>query len=269
MNLSATVRRSVRRHPVGVLALAVVALGVTAPHASARTLAEVRALGVISLCASPETLPYASDKAGEDPGFQVELGRAIAEGLGLKLSIEWVVPRRRANVVNCDMQLDTVSDRSMYEGRVLLSRPYQKSGVALGVTKGAEPVNDYRDLAKDQKVGVMVSSVASVVLGKAGKTVTPYAFQTDMITEMARGDMYGCAASVASLSWYVRQHPESGVRIAYAFDSAPELTWNVSVGLRKSDAALVDEVNKVLGRLLEDGTVTRIYARYGIEHRQP
>lgn len=269
MSRFAASRRSVRRPVVRALTLAFVALGVTAAPASARTLAEVKALGVISMCASPETLPYASDKAGEDPGFQIELGRAIAEGLGLKLSIEWVVPRRRANVVNCDMQLDTVSDRSMYEGRVLLSRPYQKSGVALGVTKGAEPVNDYRDLAKDQKVGVMVSSVASVVLGKAGKTVTPYAFQNDMIQEMARGDMYGCAASVASLSWYVRQHPESGVRIAYAFDSAPELSWNVSVGLRKSDAALVEEVNKVLDRLLEDGTVGRIYARYGIEHRLP
>jgi ABC-type amino acid transport substrate-binding protein len=43
----------------------------------------------------------------------------------------------------------------------------------------------------------------------------------------------------------------------------------VSVGLRKADQALLDEVNAILDRLLTDGTISRIYARYGVEHRQP
>ena len=103
------------------------------------------------MCASPETLPYASDKPG-DPGFQVELGRAIAEGLKLSLSIEWIVPRRRANVANCDMQLDSVNNPEMYKGRALLSRPYQRSGVVLGFAPGIEPVQDYKDLPKDRNL---------------------------------------------------------------------------------------------------------------------
>jgi ABC-type amino acid transport substrate-binding protein len=41
------------------------------------------------------------------------------------------------------------------------------------------------------------------------------------------------------------------------------------VGLRKSDRALVDAVNGVLDQLLADGTLTRIYAKYGVEHRRP
>ncbi len=255
------------RRVVGAAGLALMAV-VAASPASARTLAEVKALGTISMCASPETLPYASDQPG-DPGFQVEIGRAIAEGLGLNLSIEWIVPRRRANVVNCDMQLDSVNDPAMNKGRSLLSRPYQRSGVALGITKGATPVSDYKQLAKDQKVGVMVNSVASVVLGKNGATLTPYAFQNDMVEELAKGQIYGAAVSIATLSYYIHTKPESGIQLAYAFDSAPELSWEVSVGLRKSDQALVDEVNKVLDRLLSDGTLTRIYAKYGVEHRKP
>jgi polar amino acid transport system substrate-binding protein len=252
---------------LGTAGLIFAGLAIALP-AGARTLAEVKALGTISLCASPETLPYASDQPG-DPGFQVEIGRAIAEGLGLNLSIEWIVPRRRANVVNCDMQLDSVNDAAMNKGRSLLTRPYQKSGVALGVTKGATPVSDYKQLAKDQKVGVMVNSVASVVLGKNGATLTPYAFQNDMVDELAKGQIYGAAVSIATLSYYIHTKPESGIQLAYAFDSAPELSWEVSVGLRKSDQALVDEVNKVLDKLLSDGTLTRIYAKYGIEHRKP
>jgi ABC-type amino acid transport substrate-binding protein len=32
---------------------------------------------------------------------------------------------------------------------------------------------------------------------------------------------------------------------------------------------LVDAINVVLDRLLADGSITRIYAKYGVAHRQP
>ena len=71
------------------------------------------------------------------------------------------------------------------------------------------------------------------------------------------------------MSYYIRQHPDSGLRLAYAFDGEPGLRWEVSVGLRKSDQALVDAVNGVLDKLIADGTLTAIYQRYGVEHRVP
>jgi polar amino acid transport system substrate-binding protein len=244
-------------------------LALTAANgATARTLTEVRALGRITMCASPETLPYASDQPG-DPGFQVELGRAIAQGLGLSFSVEWIVPRRRSNVVNCDMLLDSVNDPSVQKGRVLLSRPYQKSGIALGLARGAEQVVDFRELKKGQKIGVLVNSIASVVLGKNGAMTSPYASQDAMVQDLAKGAVQGAAVSIASLSYFIHTQPDSGIRLVYAFDSAPELHWEVAVGLRKSDEPLVAEVNKVLEALLADGTVTRIYAKYGVEHRWP
>ena len=44
----------------------------------ARTLDAVRESGVIRMCAHPNSLPFASSTANP-PGFQVELGRALAE----------------------------------------------------------------------------------------------------------------------------------------------------------------------------------------------
>lgn len=239
-----------------------------AGSADARTLAEVQSLGTISMCASPDALPYASSKP-ETPGFQVELGRAIAEGLGVPLSIEWIHPRRRANVVNCDMMLDSINDPAVHEGRLLLSRPYQKSGIALGLRANAEPISDYKELKKGQKIGTMVSSFASMVLGKAGKTTSPYAFQADMVADLEKGDLYGAAISMPTMSYYINQHPQAGLKLVDAFATEPLLQWEVSVGLRKSDQALVDAVNAVVEKLIAEGTVTRIYAKYGIEHRAP
>lgn len=236
--------------------------------AEARTLAEVKALGIISMCAHPDALPYASEK-GDAPGFQVELGQKIAEGLGLSLSTEWIVPRRRARIVNCDMLLDKPSDPKVTEGKLLLSRSYQRSGIALGLSRDAQMIGDYTELQKGQKVGVMISSLASVVLGKAGKTTSPYAFQSDMLEDLEKGELYGIAVSSATMSHYIATHPDSGFKLAYAFDSDPELSWNVSVGLRDSDQAMLDAVNGVLARLIDDGTVARIYQKYGVEHRLP
>ena len=239
-----------------------------AGDASARTLAEVKSLGAISMCANRDALPYASNKP-ETPGFQIEIGRAIAEGLGVPLNIEWILPRRRANVVNCDMLLDNINDPEVNEGRMRLSRPYQKSGLALGLRQDAEEISDFRQLKKNQKVGVMVSSYAAMVLNKAGKTTSPYAFQPEMVEDLQKGELYGAAVSVATISYYMQQHPDSGLRLVNAFDSEPQLTWEVAVGLRKSDAALVDAVNEILEKLIADGTLTRIYAKYGIAHRVP
>jgi polar amino acid transport system substrate-binding protein len=239
-----------------------------AGDAAARTLAEVKSLGAISMCANDNALPYAS-KDPAKPGFQIELGRAIAEGLGLPLNVEWIFPRRRANIVNCDLMFDNANDPKMYEGRLLLTHPYQKSGVALGFRADAEPITDFKELKKGQKIGVMINSIAAMVLGKAGKTFSPYAFQSDMLEDLQKGEIYGAAISSAMMSYEVFQHPDSGLRVVNAFDSEPMLAWEVSVGLRKSDQALLDAINGVLDKLLEDGTVTRIYAKYGVEHRKP
>jgi polar amino acid transport system substrate-binding protein len=251
-----------------VLACTCAALSLPAQNADARTLAEVKSLGAISMCANRDALPYASNKP-DAPGFQIEIGRAIAEGLGVPLNIEWILPRRRANVVNCDMMLDSVNDPEVHEGRLRLSRPYQKSGVALGLGRDAEAIGDFKELEKGRKIGVMVSSYAGMVLGKAGKSISPYAFQSDLVEDLVKGELYGAAVSTATMSYYILQHPESGLRLVNAFDSEPQLNWEVSVGLRKSDQALVDAINDVLERMLADGSLTRIYAKYGIEHRRP
>ena len=256
------------RSAQALVGLCAVFLLAAAENTAARTLAEVKSVGTISMCANRDALTYASNKP-ETPGFQIEIGRAIADGLGVALSIEWILPRRRANVVNCDMLLDNINDAEVNEGRMRLSRPYQKSGLALGLRQDAETISDFTQLQKDQKIGVMINSYAAMVLGKAGKRFSPYAFQSDMVEDLQKGELYGAAVSGATMSYYILQHPDSGLRLVNAFDGVPQLTWEVAVGLRKSDAALVDAVNSILEKLIADGTLTRIYAKYGIEHRLP
>jgi polar amino acid transport system substrate-binding protein len=265
--IAALVPSRVRRGVLlpGCIALAV--LAATLP-AQARTLDEVKARGRLSMCAHPDALPFASEK-GDPPGFQVEIGRAIAERLGVSLEVLWIKPRYRANLVNCDMLLDNVSNPAASEGRVLLSHPYHRTGIALGLNAQSPQVAGFYDFSAGQKVGVMVGSVAQTLLGRRGITTSPYAFEEDMLADLAKGDLVGAAVSPGRLAWYIHNNPGAGLRMVHAYESEPQLAWSVSLGLRKSDQAMLDQVNQALDGLLADGTIAGIYRKYGLEHRAP
>jgi len=235
---------------------------------AARTLAEVQARGVISVCANPDSLPHASDQP-DTPGFQIEIGRALAKALGFPLQVDWIVARMRAGLVDCDMLLDVITVPEAQRAPIKLSHAYQKSGVALALRPGSDTAQGFQDIGPNKRVGVMVSSLASKLLEQRGLRTIPYAFEGDMIIDLAKGELDACAVSPASIAYYIYTHPGSGVRYVHAYDSEPELRWNLAVGLRRSDDALLDAVNSALDKLIHDGTLARIYAHYGVDYRQP
>jgi len=263
-----TMRDAIAKTCACLSTAAVVLAALTVSQAQARTLAEIKSRGAIELCANPDALPYASEK-GEAPGFQIELARALAQGLGVELRVLWIYPHYRANWVNCDIVMDAFSDPKVHEGKLKLSVPYQKSGVALALAPGVPPVQTFDEVRPPAKVGVMIGSLASVVLGKKGLRTSPYSFESDMIDDLLRGEIQAAAISPAKVAYYNHTHPDRPLGLAYAYDHEPELGWTVSVGMRKADNALVEAVNPVLVEMLNDGTVDRIYAKYGVEHRTP
>jgi len=249
---------------VAVVAAASLFAGV----AHGRTLAEVKARGTIELCANPNALPYASENPAL-PGFQIELARALAQGLGVQLRVDWIFPTYRAKLVNCDLLMDAFSDPKVHEGKLKLSRAYQRTGVALALPPGSPMVASFSDLRPDQKTGVMINSLASMVLGQKGLRTAPYAFEGDMLDDLVAGRLGACAISPATIGYYNFTHPDKPLGMVYAYEQEPELGWTVSVGMRTADDALVGAINEVLNRMLSDGTVTQIYAKYGVEHRLP
>jgi polar amino acid transport system substrate-binding protein len=235
---------------------------------SARPLAEIKSRDTLSLCANPNALPHASDNP-DTPGFQVEIARALAKNMGVQLQINWIVPRMRAATVDCDILLDTIALPEVQGPRIRLSHPYQKSGVGLGLARGTEGIHGFGDLKPGQRVGVMTNSVASVLLVKRGLSIVPYAFEDEMVNDLAKGDLQAAASSPASVAYYRHKHPEAGLSFVNAYDDEPELRWNLAIGMRRADDPLVDAVNQALDQLIADGTIKVIYAKYGVEHRQP
>ncbi len=244
-------------------------VGLAAPTVPARPLAGVRERGVLSLCAHANALPFSSKK-GTPSGFQVELAEALAHQLGVGLTIEWVITGFQFRTVDCDIILDTIAvPEAQAERRLLLSRPYQRSGVALALRPGTPGIGGFADLDGHHRVAVQSGSLAAMYLGRRGVRVSSFGFEDEMLEALVRGEVDAAAVSPATVGYFNLTHPTGAVRLVRAYESEPELAWTLAVGMRRADAALAEAIDRALEQLLTDGTVARIYARYGVEHRRP
>jgi polar amino acid transport system substrate-binding protein len=246
-----------------------VALLMASGAAGGRSLEGIVQSGAIALCAHPNALPFARKQGGELPGFQIELGRAIAEKLGVRLAQNWIVNSYQIRRAGCDIVLDAIGGRgALIEFGLRPSRPYAQGGLVLAVREGDDAAAS-DPLGSGRRIAVQVGSVVSMVLDKRGVETTPFGYEDEMMEALFRRVVDGVAVTPASAGYHNHTHPTQRVRVIPAFDGEPELNWTISVGMLRPDEALQKEIDKALEALLADGTIARIYARYGIEFRPP
>ena len=250
------------------LSAAVALMLLSAAAALPRPLQVITERGTLTLCANPDALPWAS-KIGSVPGFQVELAENLAGRLGVSLTRQWVTSVFQYRRVDCDVMFDAIANKgASVEGGLRLSRPYQRSGVVLAV-QGDSSVTSLAGLAAGQRVGVLIGSVVSMTLDKRGVATTPFVFESEMMAALAGHEIEAAAVTPIAVGWYNMVHPQAHVRMIAAFADDPNLNWNLSVGMIGPDDKLRQQIDAALEQMLADGTITRIYARYGIELRPP
>jgi polar amino acid transport system substrate-binding protein len=234
----------------------------------ARTLDAIRSDGKIGLCAHPNSLPFAS-KAGNPPGFQVEMGQALARELGVALRLDWIITQYQMRSANCDILLDIIADREAQgETRLRISKPYYRSGVALAVP-AASALTSFKSLNEQTKVGVQVGSVAAMIINRRHVPISTFGFESDSLDALTNHEIDAAAVTPTAASYFNLTHPDKEVRILDRDESEADLNWNVAVGMLRPDDALRDAIDGVVERLRADGTIDRIYRRYGIVLQAP
>ena len=243
------------------------AVALSAP-AQARTLEAIRSSGELGLCAHPNSLPFAS-KAGDPPGFQVELGRALARELGVSLRLDWIITQYQMRSATCDVLLDIIADREAQgETRLRISKPYYRTGVALAVPSSSM-LTSFKSLNEHTKVGVQVGSVAAMIIGQRRVPTSTFGFESDSLDALSNNELDAAAVTPTAASYFNLTHPERPLRILARDESVTDLNWNVAVGMVRPDDALREAIDGAIDRLRADGTIDRIYRRYGIVLEAP
>jgi len=251
-----------------VFAALLLTVGSLAPPAEARSLDIILAQGAIGQCAHPNALPFSSRK-GEPAGFQIELGEAIAKQIGVALEPIWVVGGHQVRRSGCDIVTDAIADREVQdESGLKLSKPYYRTGIVLAVPRDS-PIVRSDAIDRHAKIGVMGSSVASMTFNQLGLTTSTFGFEDEMLQALADKEIDGAAISRSAAEYFNLAHPDQAVRLVGIDRLSGAFSWNVAVGMLKSDDKLRAAIDSAIDRLTADGTIKRIYAKYGIDLQPP
>ena len=153
-------------------------------------------------------------------------------------------------------------------GTVALGPPALASSIGTAAEPGF-PNIDTGPITGQTIAGVPVGSLVSMTLAKGGAATSPFVFEDDIVAALANREIEAAAVRPMTVGWFNLQHTDKPLRLIPAFDNDQDLNWNVAAGLLRPDDKLRERVDAAIEALLADGSIARIYARYGIELRPP
>ncbi|MFC6666659.1 ABC transporter substrate-binding protein [Deinococcus radiopugnans] len=170
-----------------LLAVALAASALTV--AGATTVAEVKKKGVLVLGTDPTFAPFEfKDSAGQITGFDVDIARAVAKDLGVKLQIQAVgfgaLMPQSVTSGRVDMAMSAITITAERAKVVSFSNPYYRSAQVF-IVKGGNPQKfSWPADVKGKTIGVQANTTGQYV---ADDVLKPGARRSRSTTTSRRG----------------------------------------------------------------------------------
>lgn len=241
--------------------LAAVILQAAAFSSAQAELADVKAAGVLRIGTEGTYAPFTyHDGSGELVGFDVEIGREVAERLGVRA--EFIEGRWDGLIAGLDANrydavINQVGITEERKAKYDFSEPYIASRAALIVREDNSEIDSFDDLSGKRSAQSLTSNYARMAETAGAELVATEGFdQAIQLVVAGRAD----ATINDSLSFYdfKKQQPNAPVKIAATEDEASYS----GIILRKGQPELVAAINKALEEIKADGTYRALSEKY-------
>lgn len=194
-------------------------------------------------------------------GFEVDLVDAIAREMGVKVQYfqnTWDSILLALQRGDFDIALNGIEITPDREQAVLFSRPYFAYAEQI-VTRASEiRINLLEDL-RGKKVGTLYNTVAKRMLDEMGDIqVNSYSGQVEPFKDLLSSRIDAVFVDLPVALYYAMPNPQ--LRLV----GGPVGEGYYGIAVRKEDAALVEELNRILEKLLRSGELKKIYDRWGL-----
>lgn len=279
-----------RQWLAGLLAIGLSAAFPVLADESVDGLSNVKQKGRLRVAVYNDFPPYSFDGKGID----VELGRALAEKLGVTAEIAWFNADEDMNddlrnmvwkghylgALPADVMLHVPYDKHLaaQNDKVQIFAPYHAEVLALArvASRVPEPSGSAAvalDVFTREKIGVEIASgsdgfLLSVLNGRLRDNVVHYRTVTLAAAGLRAGEVAAVMAPRAELEDALKRdsaYPVSVVKL-------PELRtdrWPLGMAIKSNHGPLAEALTAALTGLQKDGTVASIFSRYGITHQLP
>ena len=251
-----------------IIALALATLMILCALASCgargKTLDQVKEAGKLTIATSPDFPPFESLEGNEVVGIEVDIMKLICAELGVELEIiqmdfDSVLLGVQTAKYDCGMSGITATDDR--KENMLFTTPYCNAAQVIVVKEGSS-IKSKADL-NGKTVSVQTGTTAESGCNEAGIKTQAFAANADAKAALTTGRVD--AWIVDNLS--AMQMVEEGDGLVILNEKMTEEPYAFAFAFGSED--LVAEIDKILGKLIEDGTVEEIFATYGETYYKP
>lgn len=244
-------------------ALLATALQFTVSHVAfaESDLASIKSAGVLKIGTEGTYPPFTyHDASGKLMGFDVDIGRAIAQHIGVKAEFvegQWDGLIAGLDAKRYDAVINEVSITPARQAKYDFSDPYIVSKAVLIVRNNNTTIKSFSDLQGKKSAHTLTSNYAQLARKYGAEIVATDGFNQS-IDLVAQGRADDTINDNLSYLDFKKHRPDAPVKIVASEPNAEQ----EGVLIRKGNPDLQQAINKALTEMKADGTYKRISQQY-------
>ncbi|WP_213939131.1 transporter substrate-binding domain-containing protein [Pseudomonas sp. dw_612] len=269
-------------------------------QAQVRTYDQMIAAGELNVAVYKDFAPYSFEDAGQPRGVDVDLARALATALGVKLKLIWAPAGEKLdddlrdyiwrssqlhNQQLADLMMRVPYDRDYSQKRnelgelendhVVMFGPYQNEQWQVAFDRRRLDSVGSVAVFEQHPIGVEVDSVPSFYLtsvfnGMLAAKTHHYPGVPQAFAAMKAGEVDAVMAMRGEVDWQVHEAHDPQVALAEnAYPNMGKQRWEIGMAVHESNRQLSYAIEEALEALIRDGKVQAIYAGYGLQYEVP
>lgn len=225
----------------------------------------------LKVASTPTGPPYTflNSETNKIEGIMVDIATELGKRMGMNIEIEgmqWsaLIPSLQGGMVDLIAAGMYITDER--KEVINFTEPVFGFGEGLIVTEDDMETKTLEDL-KDKIVGVQIGTTYKDMLEELNiaKELKVYNSIGDMLLELNNKRLDAVVADAPVLIYLKEQNPNFKIRVVDEYE--PSLVGNVGIGVAKENEELLNEINKVIEEIKEDGTLQSIYDKWQVRWR--
>lgn len=200
------------------------------------------------------------DDSGELTGFDVEIAREVGKRLGVEvefLETQWDAIFAGLDASRFDMVANQVGINEERQASYDFSDPYITSTAVLVVAEDNKEIKSFEDLKGKLSAQSLTSNYAETARSYGAEIEGVEGFN-QAIELLNSGRVEATVNDNLTVLDFLKQRPDADIEIVDEADDAAQS----ALLFRKDSGAIIEEANKALAEMIEDGTYDEISERW-------
>ncbi len=240
---------------------ALLQVSAVAPSMAGENLEAIKSAGVFKIGTEGTYAPFTfHDASGKLVGFDVEIGEAVAQKLGVKAQFvegKWDGLIAGLDAKRYDSVINQVGITEARKQKYDFSEPYIASKAVLIVRDDNKDITDFADLKGKKAAQSLTSNYGKLAEQSGAELVGTDGFDQSVQLVLTRRADATINDSLSFLD-FKKQKPDAPVKIAAQKENAEYS----GIIIRKGEPELLEAINKALSEIKADGTYAKISAKY-------